>query len=180
MNKARTKSASAAPGATQPSPPPDRQLTCFVVTGFGNKTDYSTGRVLNLDKTYEQLVRPACDKVNVNCFRAIDANLTGSIDSIMYRWIYHADIVIADLSTLNANVFYELGVRHVQKPNTTVIIAESVLIQQCRYRHRLVDLALGVFLFAVLVGHHLQRARLVNDLVPAQTIFERHHLLSPQ
>ena len=46
--------------------PPDRekpgsarQLTCFVVTGFGNKTDYSTGRVLNLDKTYEQLVQPA-------------------------------------------------------------------------------------------------------------------------
>jgi hypothetical protein len=78
-----------------------RQLTCFVVTGFGNKTDYSTGRVLNLDKTYEQLIRPACDEVNVNCFRAVDANLTGSIDSIMYRWIYEADIVIADLSTLN-------------------------------------------------------------------------------
>lgn len=108
----------------------ERQLTCFIVTGFGNKTDYSTGRVLNLDKTYEQLIRPACDKVNVNCFRAIDANLTGSIDSIMYRWIYEADIVIADLSTLNANVFYELGVRHAQRPNTTIIIAESVLMQR--------------------------------------------------
>ena len=107
-----------------------RQLTCFVVTGFGNKTDYSTGRVLNLDKTYEQLIRPACDKVNVNCFRAIDANLTGSIDSIMYRWIYAANIVIADLSTLNANVFYELGVRHAQQPNTTIILAESVLMQR--------------------------------------------------
>ena len=107
-----------------------RQLTCFVVTGFGNKTDYSTGRVLNLDKTYEQLLRPACDEVGVNCFRAIDANLTGSIDSIMYRWIYAADIVIADLSTLNANVFYELGVRHAQRPNTTIIIAESVLMQR--------------------------------------------------
>jgi tetratricopeptide (TPR) repeat protein len=107
-----------------------RQLTCFVVTGFGNKTDYSTGRVLNLDMTYQQLVRPACDNVNVNCFRAIDANLSGSIDSIMYRWIYDADIVIADLSTLNANVFYELGVRHAQRPNTTIIIAESVLMQK--------------------------------------------------
>ena len=130
MSKARTKSAALAASAALTSPPPARQLTCFVVTGFGNKTDYSTGRVLNLDKTFEQLVRPACDKVNINCFRAIDANLSGSIDSIMYRWIYHADIVIADLSTLNANVFYELGVRHAQKPNTTVIIAESVLIQR--------------------------------------------------
>lgn len=125
----------AAKGAARAKPvaavqPADRQLTCFVVTGFGNKTDYSTGRVLNLDKTYEQLVQPACDKVNVNCFRAIDANLTGSIDSIMYRWIYQADLVIADLSTLNANVFYELGVRHAQRPNTTIIIAESVLVQR--------------------------------------------------
>ncbi|MBL8351633.1 MAG: DUF4071 domain-containing protein [Burkholderiaceae bacterium] len=122
------KAARAVPAAEDPGAP--RQLTCFVVTGFGNKTDYSTGRVLNLDKTYEQLIQPACDAVDVNCFRAIDANLTGSIDSIMYRWIYQADIVIADLSTLNANVFYELGVRHAQRPNTTIIIAESVLVQR--------------------------------------------------
>jgi hypothetical protein len=120
---ARKQTAKAGNGA-------QRQLTCFVVTGFGEKTDYSTGRVLNLDKTYEQLIRPACDEVNVNCFRAIDANLTGSIDSIMYRWIFEADIVIADLSTLNANVFYELGVRHAQRPSTTIIIAESVLMQK--------------------------------------------------
>lgn len=111
-------------------PKPERQLTCFVVIGFGRKTDYATGRVLDLDKTYEQLIRPAFDRVNVNAFRAIDANLTGSIDSIMYRWIYEADIVVADLSTLNANVFYELGVRHAQKPNTTIIIAESVLMSK--------------------------------------------------
>ena len=119
----RTQSAKTGKGA-QP------QLTCFVVTGFGCKTDYSTGRVLNLDKTFEQLIRPVCDQAKVNCFRAIDANLTGSIDSIMYRWIYEADIVIADLSTLNANVFYELGVRHAQRPNTTIIVAESVLMER--------------------------------------------------
>lgn len=125
MAKSPSKTAARRAGPTAP-----RQRSCFVVTGFGNKTDYATGRVLNLDKTYEQLVRPACDQVNVNCFRAIDANLSGSINSVMYRWIYHADIVIADLSTLNANVFYELGVRHAQRPNTTIIIAESVLLQR--------------------------------------------------
>ena len=124
------KKTSPAAGNSPASAAAPRQLTCFVVTGFGNKTDYATGRVLNLDKTYEQLVRPACDAVKVNAFRAIDANLTGSIDSVMYRWIYQADMVIADLSTLNANVFYELGVRHAQRPNTTVIIAESVLVQK--------------------------------------------------
>ena len=125
-----TPTAASASDAPATAPAPGRQLTCFVVTGFGNKTDYATGRVLNLDKTFEQLVQPACDAVDVNCFRAIDANLAGSIDSIMYRWIFQADLVIADLSTLNANVFYELGVRHAQRPNTTIIIAESVLVQR--------------------------------------------------
>lgn len=115
---------------TEPSTEAARQLTCFVVTGFGKKTDYVTGRVLNLDQTFRQLVQPACDRVDVNCFRAIDANLTGQIDSIMYRWIFEADLVIADLSTLNANVFYELGVRHAQRPNTTVLIAESLLLER--------------------------------------------------
>lgn len=115
-------------GKGEPAAPAQR--TCFVVTGFGNKTDYATGRVLNLDKTFELLVQPACDAVEVNAFRAIDANLAGSIDAIMYHWIYAADIVIADLSTLNANVFYELGVRHALKPNTTIIIAEAELIKR--------------------------------------------------
>ncbi|AUH64210.1 TRAFs-binding domain-containing protein [Paracoccus zhejiangensis] len=108
----------------------DPQLTCFLVTGFGRKTDYPTGRVLNLDQTFRQLVQPACDLAGINAFRAIDANLTGQIDAVMYRWIFQADLVIADLSTLNPNVFYELGVRHAQRPNTTVIIAESLLLQR--------------------------------------------------
>ena len=125
---AKRQTATPANAAAKPKASATRQPTCFVVIGFGRKTDFATGRVLDLDATYEQLIRPAFDNVGVNCFRAIDANLTGSIDSIMYQWIYEADFVIADLSTLNANVFYELGVRHAQKPNTTLIIAESVLM----------------------------------------------------
>ena len=70
------KKTSPAAGNSPASAAAPRQRTCFVVTGFGNKTDYATGRVLNLDKTYEQLVRPACDAVKVNAFRAIDANHT--------------------------------------------------------------------------------------------------------
>ncbi len=107
-----------------------KNMTCFVVIGFGMKTDYSTGRVLNLDKTYTELIKPAFDEVGVNVFRAIDVNRSGSIDEIMYQWLYKADLVIADLSTLNANVFYELGVRHAQKPNTTIVISESEVLKK--------------------------------------------------
>ncbi len=104
--------------------------TCFVVIGFGTKTDFATGRVLNLDLSYQKLIKPAFDKVGIRCFRAIDVNVTGSIDKLMYQWIYHADFVVADLSTMNANVFYELGVRHAQRPNTTLIMAENELMKK--------------------------------------------------
>ena len=30
------------------------QGTCFVVMGFGKKTDFETGRVLDLDQSYQQ------------------------------------------------------------------------------------------------------------------------------
>jgi tetratricopeptide (TPR) repeat protein len=105
------------------------KLNCFVIIGFGMKTDYATGRTLNLDLTYQKLIKPAFDSVGIRCFRAIDVNVTGSIDKLMYKWIYHADFVVADLSTMNANVFYELGVRHAQRPKTTLIMAENELFK---------------------------------------------------
>ena len=43
----------------------------------------------------------------------------------MYELLYDADVVVADLSTSNANAIYELGVRHALKPRTTIVIAEK-------------------------------------------------------
>lgn len=114
----------------QPATKTRDELNCFVVIGFGMKTDYATGRTLNLDLTYQKLIKPAFDKVGIRCFRAIDVNVTGSIDKLMYKWIYHADFVVADLSTMNANVFYELGVRHAQRPKTTLIMAENEMFKR--------------------------------------------------
>jgi len=110
--------------------PDTSRPTCFVIIGYGRKTDPATGRTLDLDKTFEQLIQPACDEVGLNAFRAIDANLTGSIDELMHRWIGQADYVIADLTTLNANVFYELGVRHALRSETTILIADRKLIER--------------------------------------------------
>ncbi len=99
--------------------------TCFVITGYGPKTDLVTGRIIDLDKTFEHLIKPVFDDLNIECFRAKDIKHSGTIDVPMYEWIYKADIVIADISTLNANALYELGVRHALKPNTTIVICED-------------------------------------------------------
>jgi hypothetical protein len=88
---------------------------CFVVMGFGKKTDFATGRVLNLDATYEHIIKPAVEQTGYRCIRADDINHSGMIDLHMYRMLLIADLVIADISTTNANALYELGIRHALK-----------------------------------------------------------------
>lgn len=99
--------------------------TCFVITGFGPKPDHETGRILDLDKTFEHLIKPVFDELTINCFRAKEIRHSGTIDVPMYEWIYKADVVVADVSTLNSNALYELGVRHALRPNTTIVISED-------------------------------------------------------
>ena len=99
--------------------------TCFVITGFGPKTDLETGRVIDLDKTFDNLISPVFEELDIECFRAKEIRHSGIIDVPMYEWIYKADIVVADVSTLNSNALYELGVRHALRPNTTIVISED-------------------------------------------------------
>lgn len=95
--------------------------------GYGVKTDPTTGRELNLDKTYKNIIKPAVKEANLECIRADEIKHSGTIDVPMYKHLLESDVVIADLSTYNANAFYELGVRHALRPKTTIAIAESEL-----------------------------------------------------
>jgi hypothetical protein len=103
----------------------DGKKTCFVVMGFGMKPDPSTGRTLNLDKSYRGVIKPAVRDAGLECVRADEIVHSGSIDSAMYTQLLQADVVVADISTLNANAMYELGVRHALRPYTTIIVAED-------------------------------------------------------
>jgi hypothetical protein len=99
--------------------------TCFVIMGFGQKTDLATGRVLDLDKSYKNMIKPAVTAAGYDCVRADEIQHSGVIDVPMYEMLFAADLVVADLSTANLNAIFELGVRHALKPRTTIIIAES-------------------------------------------------------
>ncbi len=98
---------------------------CFVVMGFGKKPDYATGRTLDMDATYEAIIKRAVEDAGLECIRADGIVHAGVIDQPMYEMLYGADLVVADISTSNANAIYELGVRHALKPRTTIVIAES-------------------------------------------------------
>ncbi len=98
---------------------------CFVIMGFGIKTDFATGRKLDLNQSYKFLIKPVVEGKGLTCIRADEILHSGSIDYQMYMELYNADLVIADLSTANVNAFYELGIRHAFKPRTTIIISED-------------------------------------------------------
>lgn len=98
--------------------------TCFVVQGFGKKTDYTNGRELNLNASYE-VIKLAVEAAGLECVRADEIVHSGTIDVPMYERLLNADLVIADLSTYNVNAAFELGVRYALKPYTTIVLAEE-------------------------------------------------------
>jgi hypothetical protein len=101
--------------------------TCFVVMGFGTKTDYTKPKTFNLDKTYRNIIKPAAQAAGLECVRADEIQHSGNINVPMYEQLLNADVVVADVSTYNCNAFYELGVRHALRPHTTIVITEDGL-----------------------------------------------------
>jgi MAP3K TRAFs-binding domain len=101
--------------------------SCFVIMGFGEKTDFQSNpqRVLNLNRTYEDIIKPAVTGAGHTCVRADEIIHSTVIDKPMYDNLLEADLVVADLSTSNANAIYELGVRHALRPHRTIVMAEN-------------------------------------------------------
>jgi hypothetical protein len=101
--------------------------TCYVTMGFGRKTDFPTGRVLNLDATYRTIIKPAAEEVGLRCIRADEISITDwrVSERETYEQLLRADVVLVDLSTANMNALYDLGVRHALRPFTTIVIAEE-------------------------------------------------------
>ncbi len=93
--------------------------------GFGEKTNPTNGKTYNLDKTYDAIIRPAVEKAGYKCVRADEVVQSGAIDKPLYALLIHADLVIADITTLNANAIYELGVRHASKAYHTIIMMSN-------------------------------------------------------
>ena len=92
------------------------KLRAFVVMPFGKEvqirsTTHAKQPSVNFDRIYDELIAPALDQVGCQPFRADSEVSAGDIRTDMFFELVTADVVVADLSTLNPNVYYELGVR---------------------------------------------------------------------
>ena len=93
----------------------------FVVMPFGTKKGFD-GAIFNFNAIYEDLIKPALRQAGFEPFRADESTTSGDILTDMFQELLLADLVIADLSIDNANVYYELGIRHAFKKRGIVHI----------------------------------------------------------
>jgi len=83
----------------------------FIVRPFGRKKD-GQGNEIDFDRVERELIAPALERLGIEGRTTIDIIEAGNIRVDMFRRLLLADLVVADLSIHNANVFYELGIRH--------------------------------------------------------------------
>ena len=110
---------------------------CFVVQGFGKKTDYTDGRELDLDASYA-VIKEAVEAAGHECLRADEIKHSGTIDQPMYEHLLRSELVIADLSTRSINAAFELGVRYGLRPHATIIVAEEGFKQTFDVSHLMI------------------------------------------
>jgi hypothetical protein len=88
----------------------------FVVMPFGTKDE------IDFNAVFRDLVKPALESAGFEVFRADEEMRAGNIRTDMFQELLLADLVVADLSIDNPNVWYELGVRHALRKRGVVQI----------------------------------------------------------
>ncbi len=88
-----------------------RSNRCFVICPIGEPD--SEQRKWS-DDIFAGLIAPLAKDHGYHAWRAIDDTRPGEITTKIIGDIVEADLVVADLSFHNANVFYELAIRHAQ------------------------------------------------------------------
>ena len=104
---------------------------CFVVMPFGTKPrNDGTNRTYNFDKVYRVIIQRAISNVNMQPLRADETEGSRIVHADMFKDLRDRPVVLVDLSMLNPNVLYELGIRHVMSPTGTVLIANEETVKK--------------------------------------------------
>jgi hypothetical protein len=78
------------------------------------------------DQVYELILTPVVEDNGYTIDRADKIYELGQIPTQIIQRIYTADLVVADLTGYNPNVFYELAIRHfTKKPIIQIILNDE-------------------------------------------------------
>lgn len=106
--------------------PAERQSReCFVIAPIG---DPETPVRKRSDQVIKHVIEPPLREAGYEVVRADKISQPGSITLQIIEKLLKSDIVVADLTEHNPNVFYELGVRHAARKPIVHIIQEGETI----------------------------------------------------
>src|SRR5436309_8393928 len=94
-------------------------MRAFIIRPFGVKQG------IDFDNVVKELIDPALTALGVTGRDTIEILKQGNIRIDMFQRLLTADLVIADLSIHNANVFYELGIRHALRGKRTFLLRSN-------------------------------------------------------
>ena len=77
---------------------------------------------IDFDAVWEEILQPTVPP-DFEPMRADDLRQPGLIDRMYNEWLFDADIVLADLTFSNPNVYYELGIRQALSKKGTILVA---------------------------------------------------------
>lgn len=101
---------------------------CFMVMPFGkkplNNTDPKVPGEINFDSLWDRALRPLIEELGYEPVRA-DQDIGGLIIQEMIERLAYADLVLAEMTLQNANVYYEVGVRQATQRQGCVLIAAN-------------------------------------------------------
>jgi tetratricopeptide (TPR) repeat protein len=113
--------------------PTDYLTICFVIMPFGEKEvtdDKGQSRMVNFDTIYSGIFEPAIRQARLPEGGALEPRRTdkdffsGDISQEMFEYLEYSRVALTDISGLNPNVLYELGVRHRARVSGTVIFRQ--------------------------------------------------------
>ncbi|NOT62298.1 MAG: hypothetical protein HOP19_18985 [Acidobacteria bacterium] len=102
----------------------------FIIRPFGKKPvdmlnakgEKEVGATYDFDQVEKALLSPALAQLGISGRTTIELMRAGNIREDMFHRLLTADLVIADLSIHNANVYYELGLRHAFRDKHTFML----------------------------------------------------------
>lgn len=95
---------------------------CFVISPIGEDESETRRRA---DQVLKHIIKPAALQCGYEAVRADEIDKPGLITSQIIQRVLNDDLVIADLTETNPNVFYELAIRHANRKPLVQIIEKG-------------------------------------------------------
>jgi hypothetical protein len=99
--------------------------SCFMIMPYGRKaTQAEAGKPAEIDfnALWDRAYVPVIEALGYDPVRA-DQDSSALIINEMLERLYFADLVLADMTIPNGNVYYEVGIRHAAKKTGCVLLA---------------------------------------------------------